>query len=238
MRKFLILTLIGLMVLSLPLLAQRRGARALVVDPSFDFGYIPQNCKVSHTYWVDNLGTDTLRIFNVQPGCGCTKAPLQSFAAPPNDSLPIELVFDTGRRSRDQHKGTKVTCNDPAKSMFDLTLLAYVFKAGEPTGPLSITKNGDLKLTTDDLGKTFEVEVKNETEVSLPAKLVQYPDELLTVEMPADPIGAGETATIRVHVNKKIRQANYNKSFTFEVADSAQTRYSIPVKMAEPVSSL
>ncbi|MFH2055290.1 MAG: DUF1573 domain-containing protein, partial [bacterium] len=214
MRKFLLLTFIGLLLLSMPLSAQRRGARALVVDPSFDFGFIPQNCKVAHTYWVDNLGTDTLRIFNVQPGCGCTKAPLQTFLAPPNDSLPIELVFDSGRRQREQNKGTKVTCNDPAKSLFNLDLRAWVFKEGEPTGPLTISKNGELKLTTDDLGKTFAVEVRNVSEAPVLAKLIDYPGELLTVEVPPEPIPAGKTAEIRVHVNKEIRQANYNKSFT------------------------
>ncbi len=237
MKIFVILVVLALLILNLPLLAQRRRPRALVVDPGFDFGYIPQNAKVSHTYWIDNLGTDTLRIFNVQPGCGCTKAPLSTFIAAPNDSLPIELVFDTGKRHRAQSKGTRVTCNDPAKSLFNLELSAWVYKEAEPAGPLTIDKNRMLKLTTDDLGKTFEVRFKNISEQSLAAKLIDFPDELVSVQMPTGAIGSGKEGVIRVHVNDKIRQANYHKSFTFEVADSAQTRYTIPVKMAEPVSS-
>lgn len=238
MKRLAIFVLIASLLLTLPLMAQRRGPRVLVVDSGFDFGYVPQSGKVSHTYWVDNLGTDTLRIFNIQPGCGCTKAPLTTFHAAPNDSLPIELVFDSGNRHRDQHKSTAVSCNDPAMSLFRLALTAWVYKDGEPSGPLTITKNALLKLTTDDLGKSYEVEFKNDSEEPVTTTLVDYPHELVSVQMPQGKIDPGDKGTIRVLVNKKIKQANYNKSFTFELADSANTRYSIPVRMSEPVSSM
>jgi len=39
---------------------------------SFDFGKIPQGKPVTHDFIVENTGTDTLKIENVQASCGCT----------------------------------------------------------------------------------------------------------------------------------------------------------------------
>lgn len=220
------------------LFAQQLGPKILVVDPAFDFGFIPQNTKVSHSYWVNNLGTDTLRIFDVRPGCGCTKAPLTSFIAAPNDSLPIELVFDSGRRTRSQLKSTKVSCNDPVKGTFNLQLSAFVFTDEDTTGPIRITDNGVLKLTTDDRGKSFAVKFKNVSSQPVTVKLIDHPTELLSVEMPSGSIGAGKIGEIMVKVNTKLERDDYRKSFTFELSDKDKTRFTIPVRMAASMTSL
>ena len=34
----------------------------------FDFGYTPQNSKISHIFWIKNIGEDSLEIINVKPG--------------------------------------------------------------------------------------------------------------------------------------------------------------------------
>ncbi len=35
---------------------------------SFDFGYVPQQSKISHVYWLHNIGADSLEIVSVSPG--------------------------------------------------------------------------------------------------------------------------------------------------------------------------
>ena len=68
-RHLWILTLLAVSVIgSSSLLAQ---ARLEIDETSFDFGYIPQVCKVAHTYVMRASGTDSLKILNVKPGCGC-----------------------------------------------------------------------------------------------------------------------------------------------------------------------
>jgi len=37
-------------------------------ETSWDFGRTPQQSHVSHTFWIKNIGGDTLRIINVKPG--------------------------------------------------------------------------------------------------------------------------------------------------------------------------
>lgn len=238
MKKTITLLLMMAMALSGIASGQQLGSKALVVEPTFDFGYIPQQAKVSHTYWVSNLGTDTLRVFNVRPGCGCTKAPQTTFEAAPDDSLPIELVFDAGRRTRDQLKSTKVTCNDPGKSQFDLQLSAYVYTEKDTIQPIAITKNDVLKLTTDDLGKTFSVHFTNESKEPLSVTIVDYPPELVSITPPSAPVAPGKSGEIRVKVNSKLDRNNYQKSFTFALSDKAKTRFSVPIRMSEPVTSM
>ena len=41
-------------------------------ETEFNFGKIPQGKPVTHIFYVDNKGKDSLRIANVQASCGCT----------------------------------------------------------------------------------------------------------------------------------------------------------------------
>ena len=42
--------------------------RMTISESSFDFGYAPQNSKISHDFWLYSTGDDTLKILNVKPG--------------------------------------------------------------------------------------------------------------------------------------------------------------------------
>lgn len=42
--------------------------RLEVPEVSFNFGYVPQGSSLSHTFWLRNVGGDTLRITDVRPG--------------------------------------------------------------------------------------------------------------------------------------------------------------------------
>lgn len=39
-----------------------------LLETDFDFGYVPQDSKVSHIFWLKNIGEDSLEIINVKPG--------------------------------------------------------------------------------------------------------------------------------------------------------------------------
>ncbi len=42
--------------------------RMTISDSLFDFGYVPQNAKVSHVFWLYSTGDDTLKVIKVSPG--------------------------------------------------------------------------------------------------------------------------------------------------------------------------
>jgi hypothetical protein len=35
---------------------------------SFDFGFVPQNASISHSFWLYSTGDDTLKVVRVRPG--------------------------------------------------------------------------------------------------------------------------------------------------------------------------
>ena len=39
-----------------------------IPETEFDFGYVPQNSKVSHVFWLYSTGEDTLKVLKVTPG--------------------------------------------------------------------------------------------------------------------------------------------------------------------------
>jgi len=51
------------------LAAQIQGApRLILTESEFDFGYVPQNSKISHVFWLKSAGDDSLKILKVVPG--------------------------------------------------------------------------------------------------------------------------------------------------------------------------
>lgn len=236
-KRYISLILLLMVATSGLALAQQKGPRILVVRPLFDYGYVPDSSKIAHTYWINNIGTDTLKIFNVKLTCGCTKAAFDKATVAVNDSVPLEIVFDNLNRLKKQTRHTAVLCNDPADSRYQISFQCYTYVTGESTGPLRVTKNKRLRLTTNDLGKEIAVTIKNVSQKPLEAKLVSYPTELISVLMPAGLIAPGAAADILVEVAKDVRNRNQLKSFTFEMNDDAKSRYTIPVRLSEPLSA-
>lgn len=78
MRKTLSLTVLFLflLILSRPSFtlvkkespASSKSHEAYFSETTWDFGKIPANSFVSHSFWIKNVGTDTLKILKVRPG--------------------------------------------------------------------------------------------------------------------------------------------------------------------------
>ena len=63
--KGMILLMLGIFLWSGVALAQ---PKLTIPESIFDFGYVPQNSKISHAFWLYSTGTSTLNIINVKPG--------------------------------------------------------------------------------------------------------------------------------------------------------------------------
>ncbi|MFH0931047.1 MAG: hypothetical protein V1890_03810 [Candidatus Zixiibacteriota bacterium] len=68
-NRFL-LSALFLIYLLIPVLSEvKAGSPKLnVSEKEWDWGRIPQNSVVSHSFWLKNVGTDTLRSMNVSVG--------------------------------------------------------------------------------------------------------------------------------------------------------------------------
>ena len=79
----------------------------------FDFGKIPQGKPVTHTFTVENIGKDSLKIDNVQASCGCTTPEWSRTAVAAGDKTTIKVGY-----------------NAAAEGVFDKTITIY-YNSGE-----------------------------------------------------------------------------------------------------------
>lgn len=68
MRKFWIVTAL-MAILILLLVAQAMAVpKMFLPEEKFDFGFVPQDVKISHVFWIKSVGDDSLKILKVKPG--------------------------------------------------------------------------------------------------------------------------------------------------------------------------
>ena len=66
MKKTFLLT--GTFLLLLAVSSLMSAPRLTMGESVFDFGYVPQNSKISHDFWLHSSGDDSLKILKVVPG--------------------------------------------------------------------------------------------------------------------------------------------------------------------------
>jgi hypothetical protein len=110
--------------------------RVVLRESGFDFGRTPQQARVAKKFYIVNGGSDTLRIINIDPGCGCTKAPITRDLIPAGDSAQVEIILSSGRKRNAYEKPTKITTSDMFARTVTYDIAAYVIPDGTPTSPV------------------------------------------------------------------------------------------------------
>ncbi|MCP4566402.1 MAG: DUF1573 domain-containing protein [FCB group bacterium] len=63
------LTAVSVIIITLLLAATVMALPKMYLpEEVFDFGYTPQNSKISHVFWIKSVGEDSLKIVSVKPG--------------------------------------------------------------------------------------------------------------------------------------------------------------------------
>lgn len=217
-----------------PTITKTSNARLVVPETEFRFGYAPQGAKIAHNYWLKNEGPDSLRLIDVRPGCGCTKAPLKKRVLAAGDSTDVELVFSTGMYSSRTQKSATIVA-DANQTVPNLSFTAHPMKNLDSLKPFTVTPPLLNLDSLKDAGKSgmAEVRVKNTSDQAINLKLVSSPDKWFTVDVPGGSIAPGADQAITVRFSNDIADTVLNKSFTIEASDTALTRFSVPIQKAQ-----
>jgi hypothetical protein len=236
MRKSLLIIFTATLMLGGNALAQETkstNAKVFIDETTFDFGYIPGGEVVSHSYCLHSRGTDSLKIFKVQPGCGCTKAPLKKDVVAGGDSTNIELVFTSNKGGRGAvSKSATVTCNDNDRANFQLTFKGKTYDNADSLQPLTLSA-ATIRIDAKAKSKEVKLVVKNVSKTSVKMNLVDLPFDYLKLDIPNSEIKPGKEKEIKIRINPLVNDEEFKKSFTFAVNDSAGTRYTIPVFLSK-----
>jgi hypothetical protein len=201
---------------------------------SYDFGYAPQNANISHRFWLYSAGTDTLKITNVKPGCGCTKAPLEKSTVAPGESTMVELIFNTKNYSGKLSKSATITTN-AIQATNQISFLTSVMKDKDTTLAAAIAPERVVVQRVEDKapGK-FVVNIRNHSTGDITPALDGCPLDLFDVKLPKK-IKAGKTAQAEIKINKTV--SAFEKSFTIQLDDPKATRFTIPVVYSDSLDS-
>jgi hypothetical protein len=98
-----------------------------------DFGRINSGAVVKHEFVFTNMGSATLEITDVRPGCGCTAAGSWDRRVEPGKTGVIPLQFDSTGFNGTVAKTAIVICNDPAQTNVVLQIKATIWNPIEAT---------------------------------------------------------------------------------------------------------
>jgi len=66
-RTWLVTAFLAILVLLLVTQAMA-VPKMFLPEEKFDFGFSPQDSKISHVFWIKSVGDDSLKILQVKPG--------------------------------------------------------------------------------------------------------------------------------------------------------------------------
>ena len=151
---------------------------------------------------------------------------------PPGDSARLEVIFSTKSYKGRVAKVPRIYTNaDTAANAFRMVrIMAMVEPRPDSTYPVVVTP---YKVDVSQFGSQkrdrASFTVKNVSEQNLDISLVVVPDDVIQVELPKA-VGAGQSVTGKVTVLPSALSEEFERSFTFEVSDSAHTRFTVPVQ--------
>lgn len=217
----------------LPSAVPPNNAKVYVEEYDFNFGYMPSDAFVSHSYWLFSHGKDSLKILRVKPACGCTKAPLIKEVLAPGDSAPVELVFhaNAGQRGHAQKSAT-VTVNDNNKGNFQLQFSAEIYNTAAPDSltPISLSKSM-VKWDPTNKSSRQTITLKNGSGMAIGYKIVSSPKGFVNVDAKPGLIQPGKTVDMSFAIAGEFTGLEFQKSLTLECNDVKKTRYTIPLTL-------
>jgi len=206
------------------------GPRIRVEGEIFDFGFVPQQAYVSHTFWLKNPGTETVMIQRLAPNCGCTTAPLTDSVIPIGDSVPVQITFGSRGMIGHVEKHTRIFSNAagrvPALSFradvatdTSADLLLRVRPWATRVDPADQPSSGDwsVPVALENSGKTA-VEVRA---IDLPPRDFSLSETRITLR-------PGEVHPITITLSP-LPEGSLGKSVTFELSSPAGVRLTVPV---------
>jgi hypothetical protein len=200
----------------------------VIPEGEFNFGWVPQHSKVSHTFELKNLGDDTLRITRVIPGCGCTKAPLNKDVLAVGETAELEIIFSTGRYNGKVSKSPKVETNE-GRAPKRVRIISNVTSRPDSTTPLVMNPYKlDISQSGEKTRDRITFTISNVSDEDLNIELIAFPYTLAEINLPRK-VKAGSHVEAEVVVLADALKGEFTKSMTIQVDDADKTRFTIPI---------
>ena len=151
---------------------------------------------------------------------------------PPGDSARLEVIFSTKTYKGRVAKVPRIYTNaDTAANVFRMVrIMAEVEPRPDSSYPVVITP---YKVDVSQFGAQkrdkASFTIKNVSQQNLDLTMIAEPDDVVEVKLP-ESVKAGGSVSGEVIVKPSAADQEFERSFTFEVSDTAHTRFTVPVQ--------
>ena len=130
MRKYVNrICLAIVLIILIGMTVQAQPQMKIIPSTVIDWGTVKDNDTVlSRTLIVKNTGSDTLRIKNIEPGCGCTTVPMKKRIIAPNDTAHMTVMLRTQGTKEYFDKFVVLTTNEIGNNVTSLNLKAIIIQ--------------------------------------------------------------------------------------------------------------
>jgi len=145
------------------------------------------------------------------------------------DSTRLEIIFDTKNYKSNVTKRPRIQTNEgpPDKTV---TISATVVPRPDSTYPVVIAPYKlDLSQFSDKPIDEADFTITNRSDQTLDVTLIAGESALFSIDIP-ESVKPGESASGHLKLHKDAMEKSFEKSFTFELSDSAHSRFTVPVK--------
>jgi hypothetical protein len=191
--------------------------------PEVNLGIIYSGMKKHGKIELMNVGNDTLRIYSVQPSCGCTTIKQPKSTLLPFESDVVEVEFNSNGYHGQVEKHINITTNDPLSGNVSVKLTAEVKEELEPTSHSSLLWIGNIGV-----GKIFVqgTTLRNISDHIIKIKNLSTSSPAISVTVEKKTLNPQDT--LRVQVTIKPEKLGYGSDyFTIETDSKHQPRIEI-----------
>jgi len=197
-------------------------------ETTFDFGSIAKGSKVTHNFWFENKGTDTLIVTKITPTCGCTSTRKGIITVAPQERTSIDAIFDSGKFNGKVTKSIKVECNDAVNPYLDLRFKATI------NNPLQTIEYSPLMADFQNVppGKksTIKITLTNIDKTETKIKIVEKPAaEFIKTTLKSESLAPGATTQIELTLLSNLEPGTFLSSITLEAEGKPDSRITIPI---------
>jgi len=204
----------------------------VVITPTtFDFGWCPDNAKISAEFVIKNTGADLIPITSVQPTCGCTASQFTPGSLATNEETKVGLTFNTRGYAGTGFTKTAKVKTDAGGAEYDVQLKGVVV---DPQAKIVPDQDGVVEFIPGDHEKKKTINVQNKSGKDITLEIIHQPASWVTLKMATNSVRAGASLPLEIALGSSVDETK-DTSVTFEAKGEAGTsRLTIAIRSGTP----
>lgn len=194
-----------------------------------NFGLLPKNSVLIHTFRLQSTGEDTVRIDEIKTGCACAVTKMDQDWIAPGDSLDMEIEWDISKFRSAIYRSIRIFYNGlPGPTR--VALKGQIAVNPDSLRPISLSPfRFELASTRLKDIDSIAFVATNHSNKDLKLRNISRELEGCLLVMPGT-VPANSTATGYILLKPEYDSLEFETSVTIAVDDFNQTNFTIPIR--------